>query len=251
MPNGVRARFYEECDSTNAVAAQIAKNEPTEKAIWIVAGKQSAGKGRRGRVWTSESGNLYCSLLWKPSLEMADLAPLPFITALAVRDMFLELGVHDYNARCKWPNDVLLSDKKASGILIESSAKAAGKLDYVVIGIGVNLRHFPNDAAFSATSLFDELAGMINTPQDAIKVLAQAMYTRLDAFDADNPQAIYREWTSVSWGLGETREIRTANETFNGTPLRLADDGGLEVETEGSGIIKIYAGDVFPAKTNS
>jgi BirA family biotin operon repressor/biotin-[acetyl-CoA-carboxylase] ligase len=251
MPNGVRARFYEECDSTNAVAAQIATLEPSEKAVWIIAGKQNAGKGRRGRIWISKTGNLYCSLLWKPSLGLTDLASLPFITSLAVRDMFVDLGVQSDDARCKWPNDVLLSNKKASGILIESSAKAGGKLDYVVIGIGVNLMHYPSDAAFSATSLFDELDGLTKTPQDAIKSLANALYSRLDAFDATNPQNIYADWTNVSWGLGEVREIRTASETFTGTPVALADDGGLEVQTKDAGIVKIYAGDVFPAKTVS
>ncbi len=251
MPNGIRARFYDECDSTNAVAAQIASAEPFEKAVWVIAGKQSAGKGRRGRVWTSNTGNLYCSLLWKPSLRLADLAPLPFMTALAVRDMFIDLGVQANNVRCKWPNDVLLSNKKASGILIESSAKAAGRLDYVVIGIGVNLMHYPSDAAFSATSLFDELDGITRAPQEAIKALANSLYRRLEAFDVRMPQGTYREWTNVSWGLGEAREIRTATETFIGTPISLAEDGGLQVQTEDAGIVKIYAGDVFPAKAGS
>ncbi|UTW54066.1 biotin--[acetyl-CoA-carboxylase] ligase [Kordiimonas sp. SCSIO 12610] len=244
-PGGVRVRFYQQCDSTNTVASQIAVNEPSEKALWITAKEQTSGRGRRGREWTSNAGNLYCSLLWRPALTLSDLTSLPFITALAVRDMFVSLGVDPTSVKCKWPNDILLSDKKASGILIESSAKSKGQLDYVVIGIGVNLMHFPCDAAFSATSLLEH-SGAVRSVSEAFKVLADHVYTRLEAFDVSNPAHVYREWSEHSWGLGEEREIRTANEIFVGTPQSLADDGGLEVLKNDGNILRIYAGDVFP-----
>lgn len=249
-PNGVKAHFYAECDSTNRIAADIAYQKPDEKVLWVIAGKQTSGRGRRGRVWTSKPGNLYCSLLWKPSLKLSDLAPLPFITALAVRDMLVRLGASDETVSCKWPNDVLLGDRKTSGILIESSAKARGELDYIVIGIGVNLMHFPGDAAFSATSLYEH-SGMSVPVSQALKHLSESMFERLSAYDTNQPASIYQEWTKYSWGLGKAREIRTADETFVGTPIALADDGGLTVETEDKGIIKIYAGDVFPVKEDT
>ena len=247
MPNGVRARFYPECDSTNRVAASLAQRNPEEQACWIIAGSQSAGRGRRGRVWTSESGNLYCSLLWRPALSLMDLAALPYITALAVRDMLIDLGADAATVACKWPNDVLIANRKAAGILIESSARAQNQLDYVVIGIGVNLMHFPGDAQFEATSLIATTGKKVGNDA-AIKTLAKCLYERLDGFNPADMQSVYEEWTEVSWGLGKKREIRTANETFTGTPIGLAADGGLKVQLDGGNTVMIYAGDVFPVR---
>ncbi len=244
MPNGVGAFFFEECDSTNARAAAFAK-AGEQGPVWVIAGAQSAGRGRRGRAWTSETGNLYASLMFRPSIRAQDMAALPFIVALAVRDTFVALGAPEDQVQCKWPNDILIGGRKASGVLIESSARHGGLLDYVIIGIGMNLVHFPDDAAFGATSL-RHATGLAVSVKDAVSVLAEKLYRRIDAWKVDDFKAVADEWTRYSWGLGQKRELRTHDETFTATLLGLSDDGALIARLDDGSEKRLYAGDVFP-----
>lgn len=246
MPHGVGAHFFESCDSTNQLATDYARRG--EKGpVWLISGTQTAGRGRRGRAWLSKPGNLFCSLLFRPDLRPSDLVAFPYIAALSVRDTFISLGAPAEAVRCKWPNDVLLDAKKASGILIESSARNSDELDYIVVGIGMNLvlAPEPSDAAFPAISL-KQAYGIEADVRNAVALLAQHLYRRLNAWSISNISPIVDEWTGAAWGLGEVRRIRTHNEEFDGMPSRLAGDGGLVVKL-GDGTEKhLYAGDIFP-----
>lgn len=246
VPHGVGARFFESCDSTNQLAADYARSGE-QGPVWLIAGAQTAGRGRRGRTWLSEPGNLFCSLLFRPDLQPSDLVALPYIAALSVMDTFVSLGAPEQHVRCKWPNDVLLNGKKASGILIESSARSADELDYIVIGIGMNLVFAPEpaDAAFPATSL-KKAYGIEADVRDAVTFLAEHLYRRLNAWSIPDISSIVDEWTGSAWGLGETRRIRTHGEEFDGVPSRLAYDGGLVVILGDGTEKRLYAGDIFP-----
>lgn len=244
MPYGVGALFVKACDSTNAQAATMALNGE-RGPIWIAAEQQSAGRGRRGRAWTSEPGNLYTSLLFRPSLAPADLSALPFLTALAIRDTFIDLGAPKASVQCKWPNDVLIGGKKASGVLIESSARSANALDHVIVGIGMNLLHHPEDAQFPATSL-KAATGDDASPRQALSRLAQHMFDRLNRWNISDFKAIGDDWTECAWGLGERRLIRTSQEEFSGVPEALGADGGLIVRLDDGTEKRLYAGDIFP-----
>lgn len=244
MPEGTDARYFDVCGSTNSLAVEDgARGEhgPT----WFVAGRQENGRGRRGRDWTSYGGNLYCSYLFRPKAMLSDLAALPFLVALAVRDTLRALGCADASVQCKWPNDILVNGRKASGILIESSAAPGLRTDFVVIGIGINLRHFPMDAQFPATSVADETGREAETAA-AFKILAHVLHERLAAWDPKNPAAVAAEWRKCAWGIGERREIRTADETLDGILIGLDDDGGLRLQLDDGSERRLYAGDVFP-----
>ncbi|TNE65917.1 MAG: biotin--[acetyl-CoA-carboxylase] ligase [Alphaproteobacteria bacterium] len=244
MPAGVGARFFVACDSTNRVASAAAV-AGLAGPCWFIAGRQEAGRGRRGRAWTSDEGNLYASLMFRPKLAPSDLAALPFICALAVRDTFIALGAPAEMVQCKWPNDVLIGGKKASGILIESSARSSNLVDFIVIGIGMNLMHFPADALFPATSLF-AAAGQAPTVREAAALLAGRLYARLTEWDVADFGTIARDWTNAAWGLGKPVTLRTNDAEFKGTPLALEADGGLLVALDGGGQKRLYAGDIFP-----
>lgn len=211
---------------------------------WFVANRQTDGRGRRGRSWLSGDGNLFCSLLTRLDLKMSELATLPYLVSLAVRDTFVQLGCEPELVQCKWPNDVLIGEKKSSGILIESSAGDHGKIDFVVIGIGLNLAHYPSDAQFPATCVSNEIGEDIATSK-AFKVLAHRLKERLDQWNPSNVEQIVREWVSVAWGLSQRREIRTAGETFMATLNGLDEKGGLELILDDGTRRTLYAGDVF------
>ncbi|GHF28622.1 biotin--[acetyl-CoA-carboxylase] ligase [Kordiimonas sediminis] len=243
MPAGVGAFFIKETDSTNCLAASEAA-AGRAGPDWFIAGHQTAGKGRRGNVWDGATGNLYSSLLWRPALKPADLSALPYITALAVRDTIVSFGVDSARVTCKWPNDLLLDEKKVTGILIESSVKQSGMLDYVIIGIGVNLTFHP-ETAFGATDLF-EATGVMVSVADFHAKLAASMTDRINAWNVDDFATTAAEWSGCAWGLGERREFRLSDRTEVGTLIGLADDGGLKVQLDEGAEIRLYAGDVFP-----
>lgn len=244
MPHGVGAHFYSTLDSTNAFAKE--KAEHGERGpIWIVAGEQSAGRGRSGRNWTSLPGNLYCSLLFAPGIAPNDIAPLPFIVALAVRDTFVALGASPEAVQCKWPNDVLLNARKTSGILIESSA-SGNNIEYLVVGIGMNLMHHPKDAIFPATN-FNEVFGNVPDTRTVMVILADKVKKRLDAWTLGHFEPIRTEWLSCAWGIGEKRKIRTSGEEFIGTLIGLNGEGAVNVSLDDGTEKTIYVADIFPS----
>ena len=242
-PNGVSVNYYDECSSTNYLAVeQGAKG--FQQPTWFVAGKQTAGRGRRGRAWVSQTGNLYGSLLTRIEGKLSDLATLPYVVALAVRDTFIASGCDAGQIQCKWPNDVLIGEKKASGILIESSADGSQNIDFVVIGVGLNLKHCPDGAQFPSTCVIDQTGTEVSASQ-AFKYLSHALHERLNSWQPDNVAEVVREWSSVSWGIGKRREIRTTDETFTATLMGLDNDGGLTLQLDDGTQRILYAGDVF------
>ena len=249
VPHGVEAHFYSECESTNVTAAAYAR-AGARSPVWVVAGAQSGGKGRKGRKWVSETGNLYASLLFSPSILPAALSALPFLTALAARDTLIDLGVGADNIQCKWPNDILIDGAKICGILIESSARSASNLEHVIIGIGINLLHSPTEAQFKATSLQAWL-GVETSPQAALQSLAGCIKARLDAWDTNDFEPIRAEWTHCAWGLGEMRRINTATEAFDAKLVGLDGQGGLLVQLENGTERQIMAADIFPTAIQS
>src|SRR6202008_1532112 len=142
---------------------------------------QTAGRGRRGRAWTSPAGNLCATLLLKDPGPAAVAPQLSFVAALAVHDAVLaRVGQHALALMLKWPNDVLCNGAKLAGILIEGEALPGGPLA-VVIGIGVNCAHHPADTAYPATNL--AAAGALIAPESLAPALVAAMAQRLAEWD--------------------------------------------------------------------
>ena len=242
-PEGVSVVYYEECGSTNSIAVEQGAKCPPQPT-WYVAGQQTAGRGRRGREWRSRPGNFYGSLLTKLDVKITDLATLPYVVALAVRDTFIACGCSGKHVQCKWPNDVLIHEKKAAGILIESSADGQQNVDFLVIGVGLNLLYRPEDAQFPATSVSEHIRNEIS-PVIAFQHLSQAMHKRLTSWRPDNVADVVREWSDASWGIGMRREIRTTDENFTATLEGLNSDGGLRLRLDNGSERILYAGDVF------
>ena len=140
LPVGFNLVELDEVDSTNRYAKKLANSGAMEGTI-VLAHQQSAGQGRQGRQWISKRGNLFVSLILRPNCSPLRALQFSFISALAIRDMILPYLYDPNSAKLKWPNDVLISGRKVSGILLESSTPAKGNVDWLVIGIGINLAH--------------------------------------------------------------------------------------------------------------
>lgn len=146
-----RLKSIQETDSTNEEVKKAAIAGEAEGFV-VQSVIQTAGKGRSGRSWSSPEGNLYVSLLLRPNCVVADAGFHTFITALAVYDAVREF-LPNAKTEIKWPNDVLVEDKKISGILLESSPSENGLVEWLVIGVGINVRHYPSASNHPATSL--------------------------------------------------------------------------------------------------
>ena len=241
---GVRHIAYETLGSTNAEALSLAR-VGERGPLWITAQSQSAGRGRRGRTWVSEPGNLYASLLVVDPAP-TELAPqLSFVAALAVRDAIArETPALAPRLTFKWPNDVLLAGEKVAGILIEGEV-TRGEPAAVVIGIGVNCASHPPAAAFPATDLHAH--GSAATPQSLIAVLSAAMLTRVAQWDrGDGFSVIRRDWLVAAQAIGEAIRVSDRASERAGRFAGLDETGRLLLDLPDGTREEISAGDVFP-----
>ncbi|MDE2447125.1 MAG: biotin--[acetyl-CoA-carboxylase] ligase, partial [Alphaproteobacteria bacterium] len=139
---------YASIDSTNLEARRLAE-QGEMGPIWLVADEQTAGRGRLGRQWHSEQGNLYSTLLFPVNASQAKAAQIAFIAALAVYDVATHF-IKNPNISLKWPNDCLLDDAKFSGVLAEY---IGGVPPMMALGIGMNIAHAPKGLPYPTTYL--------------------------------------------------------------------------------------------------
>lgn len=221
-------------DSTNAEARRRAQQGDPHNVIWAKA--QTAGRGRYDRSWNSPEGNLYVSLRLPAESDLAINPQLSFVTALAVHETLQENTT--LPIVCKWPNDILINQKKVAGILLEYDHPSRS----LIIGIGINVASFPEDAIYPATSLHHE--GMTIAVQELLHALlpqfaAWYMRWRISGFSQ-----IRRAWLKQAAGKDEAITARLKDETLTGVFTDLDDEGNLLLQTE-QGITPITAGDIW------
>lgn len=242
MGNRPPIEAYEELDSTNAEArrrAEAGEGGP----VWITALRQTAGRGRRGRAWSTNSGNLAATLLLTTDKAPAEAAQLSFVAALAAVEL-AETCLGPGAAKLKWPNDVLVHGRKSTGILIESGARGDGTV-WLAVGIGVNLAEAPQDVERPATSFADHMTGPPPTPAEALEILATRFEHWRDLWEREGFTPIADGWTRHAQGLGQPCEARLPNQTHRGIAEGLDTDGALRLRQDDGSVLRITAGDVF------
>lgn len=238
-------RLLEETDSTNAEARRLAEAGESGP-LWIVARRQSAGRGRRGREWIDQTGNLSATLLTTLRRAPAEAAQLTFVAALAVADL-VDGFVPPSLVTIKWPNDVLLAGDKVSGILIESGSHANGSL-WLAVGIGVNLARAPSGTDRPATALADHLRGDVTavpTVEAAAAILARTFAVWMERWETLGFQPVLDAWAARAPGLDGPAVARLGHETVNGRAEGLDPDGALRLRLADGSLRLISAGDVF------
>lgn len=237
---GVRHVALESAGSTNAEALERARWRDLGP-LWITALSQTAGRGRRGSIWTSPKGNLYASLLLsEPSPK--PLAPqLSFVAALALHDALCDCAPRlGPLLKVKWPNDLLLGSDKLAGILIEGQSDGVFN---VVIGFGVNCVNHPLDTFYPATDLL--LAGVVVAPAALFTALSATMLHRLKQWQGGVGFASIRaDWLARAAGLGEDIRVRLTERELRGRFEGLDEAGRLLVQ-QADGLATVTAGEVF------
>jgi len=246
LPAFFQPIYLESVTSTNDEVKKRARTGAPEGTL-VVAREQRAGRGRGGRQWSSKPGNLYLSLLLRPAGNAATVAQISFLAAVALATALVEI-VPGLRPRLKWPNDVLIDGAKISGILLESSAQAGGGVESLVLGMGVNVAHHPDDAGQAATSL--HALGAANcTAHSLLAALAPALLHWLDIWGEAGFAPLRHAWLDRAAGLGGPVRVRLANEEFSGTFRDLDSNGSLIVELSDGSLRHVTAGEVFLPQT--
>ncbi len=229
-----RLEVFEELGSTSDFCIARAKaGEPEGLAIQAL--RQTAGRGSRGRSWQAPTGNLNLSVLLRPMLSAAQAGMFSLLAGVAVAEALATFFAPP--TMLKWPNDVLLGGAKLAGILIDA-APAGPHLDWLAIGIGVNLRNAPEIAGRATTSLAQHGADI--SPQDA----AQAILAGLSIWVDASAEQIQQAWLARAHPLGTALEVKGAYATQTGSFAGLSPAGELLLQT-GNRIETISTGDIM------
>ena len=234
-----------EIDSTNAEGFRRAP--ALAGPTWILAGVQSAGRGRRARPWSSPPGNFHGTLVLKPTEPPETVALRSFGAALALRDALVQVTGLPASFSLKWPNDVLCNGGKLAGILLES-AGLGGPNPVLCIGIGVNLIAAPDPTQVEAgavppVSLLHE-TGLRITPEAFLDALSPAYAAWETVFTAEGFAPLRAAWLSHAARLGEPIRARTGAETREGI-FETVDPAGNLILRMPSGTVAIPAAEVF------
>ncbi|MDM7930309.1 biotin--[acetyl-CoA-carboxylase] ligase [Tabrizicola sp.] len=234
-----------EIDSTNAEGFRRAAT--LDGPTWIVAGFQTAGRGRRSRPWESPRGNFHATLVLKPQEPPEAVALRSFAAALALRDACARLTGLSDSFTLKWPNDVLLNGGKLAGILLESAGLGTAN-PVLCIGIGVNLIAAPDASlvepgAVPPVSLLHETGHRI-TPEAFLDALAPAYAAWEAIFQTEGFAPLRAGWLAHAARKGEIIRARTGTETREGIFESIDATGNLILRTV-TGTLAIPAAEVF------
>ena len=245
LPAGIRLVALDEVDSTNSEAARRAE-AGAEEGLLIWAGAQSAGRGRRGRGFVSPPGNVFSSLLLRPDCPAGVAAQVSFLAALAVAETAEAVLPAGVELACKWPNDVLVGRRKVSGILVESRARQGGGVEWLIIGTGINVAHYPEGTETPATALNRE--GAAAGREDVLVRYVTALVDWLAIWRAEGFAPVRAAWLKRADGLGQTIRVRLSDRTDEGVFEGLDEDGALVLAEAGGNRRRVTAGEIFRAE---
>ncbi len=206
------------------------------EGCWIRAERQISGRGRQGRAWSSDTGNLSASTLVRVHPGDPPAPTLALVAAVALHES-VTVAVPGLDVRIKWPNDLVVGDAKLSGILLERQG------DAVVVGFGVNLRSAPS-IADRATVSVASLIGTAPTPADFLDILADLMTYWIATWRSAGLEPVRQRWLAAAHPIGAALRVRSGNTAVDGLFAGLDRDGGLLLRTAET-VRTVHAGDVF------
>ena len=234
---------YGDVDSTSDEARRLAE-AGAEHGVLVWAASQRRGRGRRGNAWFSPPGNLYVSLLLRPDRAPAQAMQLSFVAALALADAIAAVVPASREISLKWPNDVLLDHKKVAGLLLESSTTMNQSLDWLVVGMGVNIASAPEGLERPVTCLHEAgCAGL--TAGGLLRRFCACFSERYDDWLGRGFARQREAWLSRAEGICGPVTVNLESESIRGRFVDIDETGALIVETEGSGRRAVTAGEVF------
>ena len=243
---GKRVYYFEEIDSTQNFAQNFAADKKENGTI-IIAEKQTSGRGRLDRKWTSPKGGIWFSLIIHPKFDVSSSTLIPILSAVALSKSIK--SVLDIETEVKWPNDITMNGKKVAGVLVDASFQT-NSIDYLILGIGINFDIDTKklEKRLTKTPNFygiDSLRGKEDKtpPKKLLKEFLLQFEKNLFQLDKGEKSKIIKEWTKRAAGIGKKITINTSNGKISGISQGIDNDGALKIKTRNE-IKKIYVGDV-------
>tara|TARA_Y100000996_G_scaffold221780_1_gene174565 strand:+ start:120 stop:1121 length:1002 start_codon:yes stop_codon:yes gene_type:complete len=243
---GKRVYYFEEIDSTQNFAQQIALDKKENGTI-VISEKQTAGRGRLDRKWTSPKGGIWFSLIVHPKFEVSTSTLVPIAGAVALaKSIKSTLGV---DVSVKWPNDITLDGKKVAGMLVDASFQA-NNIDYLILGIGINFdvdskkieKRLSNSPNFYGVNSLRK-----NNDDTPPKILLKEFLVQFEKtliqLEKGEKNKIVKEWTQKADNIGKRITINTSDGKISGVSQGIDNDGALRLRTS-KGVKKIFVGDV-------
>lgn len=234
--------IFEEIDSTVVEARRRAEFNDFGP-VWLLARRQTAGRGRRGRTWASPEGNLFATYLGQTEWPPAKIALLGFAAGLAIAAAIEAAGVKA--AALKWPNDVFAGDAKLAGILLDSGAIGGGG-HWFALAFGVNIANAPGGLDQKTTAIVEHVGGAPPAAEALLKDIRPRLEGWAARLERDGFTPLREAWLARAFGLGRPLRAVLGAETIEGAMRGLSVHGELEIETA-AGMRYISAGDIhFP-----
>ncbi len=236
---------YDVLDSTNSEAKRLAGGGASHGAV-IWAKRQTAGRGRLGREWVSVEGNLYTTVLISPTAPLEECPQLSFVASLAVADTLEAILPDPKLIACKWPNDVLVSGKKISGILLESftTKELIRERQWIAVGVGINVDNFPEHVMYPATCLRDAGVELISAKIVLSRFIHNFIH-RYDQWEAKGFAPIEKAWKAKAYQLGKKVEVVVGDHQVSGVFEGIDASGQMLLRDKKKQVTTISAGDVF------
>jgi len=236
--------FYKTVGSTNVIAAELAEKGAAEGVV-VLADSQEKGKGRLGRFWISPPGvNIYMSIITRPAIDPEDATLLTVMTAVGCTIALRR--VTSLNVTIKWPNDLMVSDKKIGGILTEMKTYPA-KIIFAIVGIGINVNIdidvFPDDVRKTATSIKNE-TGILSSRAEITAEILNEIDRWYRILKGMGKKILLTEWQRLTSTLGREVKVTIGKETFIGLAESLDDKGRLILRLPSGELKRVSTGDL-------
>ena len=244
---GKKIYYFPELESTNIAAKEKAlhRAEGMSEGTLIIAERQSAGKGRLGRKWFSPAGGIWLSIILYPQLSPSYISRITLMTAVAVVKAIKVCT--QIESQIKWPNDVLINEKKVCGILTEMSAEL-DIINWVVVGIGINanidILDFPKNIQKNTTSL-KETSGKEISRVKLVQTFLQEFEKYYEKLKKKGFSSILKEWKLYSHTLGKKIRVDIGERIITGEAIDINESGALILKKEDGELIKIISGTIL------
>jgi BirA family biotin operon repressor/biotin-[acetyl-CoA-carboxylase] ligase len=244
---GKEIYYFPELKSTNMMAKEktLHRAKGISEGTLIIAERQSAGKGRLGREWFSPAGGIWLSIILYPQLPPSYIPRITLMTAIAVVKAIKICT--QIESKIKWPNDILINEKKVCGILTEMSAEL-DIINWVVVGIGINVninhREFPEDIQENTISL-KEVSGKEVLRVRIVQIFLQEFERYYESLKRREFSSILKEWKLYSHTLGRKIRVDMGERIVTGEAVNINEEGALILKKEDGELIKIISGTVI------
>ncbi|MFZ0183215.1 MAG: biotin--[acetyl-CoA-carboxylase] ligase [Nitrosotalea sp.] len=243
---GRKIYYFDTIDSTQNFALKLSQ-KPYENGSVVIAERQTKGRGRLNRKWASPKGGIWMSILLRPNFELAQTSLFPMISSLAL-SIAIEKTLK-IKPELKWPNDVTLKGKKVAGILIDVAIES-NKIDYLIIGVGINFRIQPSKISklVMNSQKYNGITTLVREKQDGspVELVQQFLFELEQMYNkviSDSNVEIRKKWIKRSSTIGKNVTVTTTTGMFRGKAISIDETGALLLSNKGK-IHRILAGDI-------